>query len=148
LGKTGLEEARRAIGMLRGDDLPGPERLEGLAAQFQADRAIPCRFTVSGAEHELGAEVCLALYRVAQEALTNVAKHASAQRVELHLAYEPGATRLTVEDFTTTNAARTAPAVESGYGLNGMRERAELLGGTLTADTTSSGFRVELDVPT
>jgi signal transduction histidine kinase len=47
-----------------------------------------------------------------------------------------------------TNATRTASAVESGYGLTGMRERAELLGGTLTADTTSSGFRVELDVPT
>ena len=48
LGKTGLEEARRAIGMLRDDELPGPERLAGLAAQFQDDLGIPCRLTISG----------------------------------------------------------------------------------------------------
>jgi signal transduction histidine kinase len=152
LGKTGLDEARRAIGMLRDDELPGPERLAGLAAQFQQDREIPCRFTVSGPEHQLGSEARLALYRVTQEALTNITKHARPQRVELHLAYEPSATRLTVEDFTVLNGTRPATAGDGpgdgdGYGLTGMRERAELLGGTLTTETTSSGFRVELDVP-
>jgi signal transduction histidine kinase len=147
LGKTGLEEARRAIGMLRGDDLPGPERLDGLAAQFEEDRAIPCAFTVTGEQHELGPEARLALYRVAQEALTNIAKHANPQRVELHLAYEPGTTRLTVEDFAATDEPHSTPVDGGGYGLTGMRERAELLGGTLTTATTSSGFRVELAVP-
>ena len=106
LGKTGLEEARRAIGMLRDDELPGPESLAGLAAQFQQDRDIPCRLTVSGEAYELGSEARLALYRVAQEALTNITKHARPERVELHLAYEPSVTHLTVEDFTRTNGTR------------------------------------------
>jgi signal transduction histidine kinase len=154
LGKTGLEEARRAIGMLRDDELPGPERLAGLAAQFQQDRGIPCRLTASGTAHQLGSQARLALYRVAQEALTNITKHARPQRVELHLAYQPSAIRLTVEDFTaaadltTANGSRPSAAADrGGYGLTGMRERAELLGGTLTTQTTDSGFRVELEVP-
>lgn len=145
LGRSGLDEARRAIGMLRDDELPGPERLAGLAARFQQDRDIPTRFTVSGRERELASEARLALYRVAQEALTNITRHARPDRVELHLAYGPSATRLVVEDFGTAGAA---PATTGdGYGLTGMRERAELLGGTLTTDATPRGFRVELDVP-
>ncbi|KAA2261537.1 two-component sensor histidine kinase [Solihabitans fulvus] len=149
LGKSGLEEARRAIGMLRDDELPGPESLAGLAAQFQQDRGVPCRLTISGAAHQLDSEARLALYRVAQEALTNIAKHADPARVELCLAYEPTRTRLTVEDFANNRGARRpAPGDSGGYGLTGMRERAELLGGTLVAGPTDGGFRVELDVPT
>jgi signal transduction histidine kinase len=150
LGKTGLEEARRAIGMLRDDALPGPERLAGLAAQFQDDLGVRCRLTISGEAYELGSEARLAVYRVAQEALTNIAKHAHPQRVELQLAYEPSAIRLIVEDFTVPDGSRSPASGgdSSGYGLTGMRERAELLGGTLTATTTPSGFRVELEVPT
>jgi signal transduction histidine kinase len=146
LGKTGLEEARRAIGMLRDDQLPGPEGLAELAAQFEEDRGIPCRLTVSGDEHPLGSEARLALYRVAQEALTNIARHARPDRVEVQLAYQPTATRLRVEDVAVTNATPLTRA-GNGYGLTGMRERAELLGGTLTAEPTCSGFRVELEVP-
>jgi signal transduction histidine kinase len=145
LGKTGLDEARRAIGTLRDDELPGPERLATLAADFEQHRGIPCRYTVTGAAHPLRPEARLALYRVAQEALTNVTKHAQPDRVELRLAYEPSATRLAVEDF-----ARTPPSANGGsggYGLTGMRERAELLGGTLTTAVTPGGFRVELAVP-
>jgi signal transduction histidine kinase len=148
LGKTGLDEARRAIGMLRDDELPGPERLAGLAAQFQQDHDIPCRLTVTGDAYPLGSEARLALYRVAQEALTNIAKHAHPERVEMHLAYEPSGTRLAIEDFTTPNGSRPGAMGEGGgYGLTGMRERAELLGGRLTTGTTPSGFRVELDIP-
>ena len=146
LGKTGLEEARRAIGMLRDDQLPGPEGLAELAAQFEEERGVPCRLTVSGDEHPLDAEARLAVYRVAQEALTNITKHARPDRVELHLAYEPDTTRLRVEDFAATNGTLQAPTGD-GYGLTGMRERAELLGGTLSTAPTCGGFRVELDVP-
>jgi signal transduction histidine kinase len=147
LAKTGLEEARRAIGMLRDDELPGPDRLAGLAAQFEHDRGIPCRLIVTGVEHPLSSEARLALYRVTQEALTNITKHARPDRVELHLAYQPFVTRLVVEDFTAPGRTRPASASAGGYGLTGMRERAELLGGTLTAKTTPTGFRVELEVP-
>jgi signal transduction histidine kinase len=86
------------------------------------------------------------VYRVAQEALTNIRKHARAGRVEIRLTYEPHATRLIIED-TGGCSEPPAPGEEAGYGLTGMKERAELLGGTLTAGPTSGGFRVELQVP-
>jgi signal transduction histidine kinase len=147
LGQVGLDEARRAIGMLRDDELPGSESLNELAVQFQEDRGVICRVSVSGEARPLEPEVRLALFRVAQEALTNITKHAHPERVELNLAYEAAATRLSVEDFTTTIGSSPAPTNDSGYGLTGMRERAELLGGTLTAEQTCTGFRVELEVP-
>jgi signal transduction histidine kinase len=169
LGKSGLVEARRAIGMLRDDELPGPELLAGLAESFRADRDIPCELTVTGEAHPLDSQARLALYRVAQEALTNVAKHARPERVELRLRYEVDQTRLTVEDFGVPDpaASKGGPVAErdekaetggvdtgedgsedgGGYGLTGMRERAELLGGSLTTRATSGGFRVELEVP-
>jgi signal transduction histidine kinase len=147
LAKTGLEEARRAIGMLRDDALPGPERLAGLAAEFEAGTGVPCKVAVTGgSKPDLGTDGRLTFYRVTQEALTNIRKHAHADRVEIHLAYEPSGARLTIEDFGSCRD-RPAPADGTGYGLTGMRERAELLGGTLTAGPTSGGFLVELQVP-
>lgn len=146
LAKAGLEEARRAIGLLRDEALPGPERLQALAQSFSDDTGIPCSFEISGEEHELSSEARLTLYRVAQEALTNVRKHADANRVEVQLSYEPEATRLVVEDFGT-DGNRAREATGAGYGLTGMRERAQLLGGELAATPTSSGFRVQLWIP-
>jgi signal transduction histidine kinase len=147
LGKSGLEEARRAIGMLRDDALPGPERLAGLAARFEEVSGVPCQFTVSGQAYDLPSEARLAVYRVAQEALTNITKHACPERVEVHLGYEPCGTRLTVENFAMNMEPPRAAGDGPGYGLTGMRERAELLGGDLTTAMTRGGFRVELRVP-
>ncbi len=147
LAKTGLEEARHAIGMLRDDALPGPERLADLAAEFEAGTGVPCEVAVTGgSERDLGTDGRLTVYRVAQEALTNIRKHAHADRVEIRLAYEPSGTRLTIEDLGSCRD-RPAPADGTGYGLTGMRERAELLGGTLTAGPTGIGFVVNLWVP-
>ncbi|MEV4500192.1 ATP-binding protein, partial [Micromonospora arborensis] len=117
-----------------------------LAEQFSQDQSVPCDFAVSGEPRSLRPEARLALYRVAQEALTNVRRHASPTRVSLRLAYESTGTRLTVEDFA--DRGLVLPAETGGYGLTGMRERAELLGGTLSAGTTDHGFRVDLVVPT
>ena len=103
-------------------------------------------FTSPGDGRDLGTDGRLTLYRVTQEALTNVRKHARADRVEIRLAYEPAGTRLTIEDFDTCHE-HPASAGGTGYGLTGMRERAELLGGTLTAGLTDGGFLVELWVP-
>jgi signal transduction histidine kinase len=143
LGRAGLAEARRAIGTLRDDDLPGPDRLPALAAEFEHDRGIPCHVTLSGTPRPLPSQPALAVYRVAQEALTNVTKHASPERVEIRLTYQADRVRLTVEDIGTNAPERTT----DGYGLTGMRERAALLGGTLTTSATPAGFRVELAVP-
>jgi signal transduction histidine kinase len=147
LGKSGLEEASQAIGMLRDDELPGPARLAALAAQFEEVSGIPCHLTVSGQAYDLAAEAGLALYRVAQEALTNVTKHACPERVEMHLGYEACGTRLRVEDFSIRAESAHVACQQSGYGLSGMRERAELLGGELTTAMTNGGFLVELRVP-
>jgi signal transduction histidine kinase len=147
LGKSGLEEARRAIGMLRDDELPGPERLASLAAHFQEVSGVPCQLTVSGPAYELSSEARLAVYRVAQEALTNITKHACPERVEVHLGYEPRHIRLTVENFAINREPPQSDDDTPGYGLTGMRERAELVGGKLTTAMTQGGFRVELRVP-
>ncbi len=147
LAKTGLEEARRAIGMLHDDALPGPERLADLAADFQSDTGVPCTVAVTGdSQRDLGTDGRLTLYRVTQEALTNIRKHAHADQVEVYLAYELSGTRLTIENFDSCRE-RPAPDDGTGYGLTGMKERAELLDGTLTAGPTSGGFLVELWVP-
>ena len=87
LAKSGLDEARRAIGMLRDDELPGPDKLAALARSFQADTGVPCRYAEAGNPVELRPAVRLALYRVTQEALTNVRKHAHPERVEVRLEY-------------------------------------------------------------
>jgi signal transduction histidine kinase len=151
LAKSGLDEARRAIGMLRDDELPGPDKLVALARSFQADTGIPCQYTETGNPVELRPAVKLALYRVTQEALTNIRKHAHPERVEVRLEYLRDGVSLTVEDFVAAED-KSAPAVAlgasgGGYGLTGMRERAELLGGSLTAAPTGCGFRVVLRVP-
>jgi signal transduction histidine kinase len=150
LAKSGLEEARRAIGMLRDEELPGPDKLAALARSFEADTGVPCRYTETGDPAELRPAVKLALYRVTQEALTNVRKHAHPERVEVRLEYLRDGISLRVEDFAAIDSARPAGQVANsggGYGLTGMRERAELLGGTLTAGPTGHGFRVLLRIP-
>jgi signal transduction histidine kinase len=155
--------------MLRDDELPGPERLAGLAAEFERDSGLHCEFAVTGTPHPLDPQVRLALYRVAQEALTNILKHAHACRAEVRLCYQPHSTHLAVEDYgpdqpapacsavssavsSPANGAAPAPSTVAGrgsrgYGLTGMRERAELLGGRLTAAPTWTGFLVQLWVP-
>jgi signal transduction histidine kinase len=151
LAKGGLDEARRAIGMLRDDELPGPDKLVALARSFQADTGIPCQYTETGQPAEIRPAVRLALYRVMQEALTNIRKHAHPERVEVRLEYLRDGVSLAVEDFVAAGdnpaPAGALGASGGGYGLTGMRERAELLGGTLTAAPTGRGFRVVLRVP-
>jgi len=141
LGRAGLDEARRAIGLLRDADLPS---LSALTAGFARDHGVPCAFDQEGPERALPSPAQLAVYRVAQEALTNTAKHARPSRVAVRLEYHSDVVRLTVEDF---GEPPPAPSPGIGYGLTGMRERAELLGGTLQATPTDTGFRVELEVP-
>jgi signal transduction histidine kinase len=147
LAKTGLEEARDAIGMLRGESLPDPARLAELAANFEVDTGVACTFALDGLQRELASDVRLTVYRVAQEALTNIRKHAHPDRVELRLVFDDTGIALTVEDHRS-DGNLPAPGDGTGYGLTGMRERAELLGGTLTAAPTPDGFRVALWIPT
>jgi signal transduction histidine kinase len=159
LAKNGLDEARQAISMLRDDELPGPGQLAALARSFEADTGIRCGYVTLGEAREIGSAARLALYRVTQEALTNVRKHAHPDRVEVRLDYLHDALCLEVEDFQEGSGGMgppgsggfrgdPSPGQYRGYGLAGMRERAELLGGTLTAGPTGHGFLVRLRIPT
>ncbi|TDP90475.1 signal transduction histidine kinase [Labedaea rhizosphaerae] len=136
LAQAGLAEARQAVGMLRGADLPG-------IASLVRDFGPIATFAETGAPSEVDSRTQLTLYRVAQEALTNVRKHASPARVSVVLSHESDGVRLTIED----SGGRAPGEPGDGYGLTGMRERAELIGGTLTASPTEDGFKVELWVP-
>jgi signal transduction histidine kinase len=135
LAAGGLQEAREAIAALRGDELPD---LRDLAAAFPG-----ATLTVTGEPRESSSEARLALYRTAQEALTNVRRHSSSEAVELRLDYREDGTTLTVQDRGSERPAANG----HGYGLTGMRERAELLGGRLSTGPTDDGFRVELWLP-
>ncbi|MFF7655171.1 sensor histidine kinase [Streptomyces sp. NPDC007983] len=143
MARDGLAETRQALSALRGEMAPVEDFLRESAAAEGA------RFARVGEPRTLTAEAGLTLRRVAQEALTNVRKHAPGARVELRLSYEARAVALEVRD----SGARKAPAAAgltasgAGYGLLGMRERAELLGGTLEAGPDGEGFVVRLRVP-
>jgi signal transduction histidine kinase len=145
LAAQGLDEVRRAIATARGDQLPGPERLQDLAQAFEQHSGVPVALSIAGEPHELAPDARLAIYRTAQEALTNVRRHSTAESVSVRLDYRPDATVLAVEDHAA--GPPPPPSIGGGYGLTGMRERAELLGGTLRAEPTDSGFVVELWLP-
>jgi signal transduction histidine kinase len=147
LAASGLDDARRAIAAARGDELPGPERLEALAGAFGDQSGLPVAIEVHGEPRELAPDARLAVYRTAQEALTNVRRHAAAERVRVSLDYLPDSTVLVVEDHGAEGTPPPVAPVASGYGLTGMRERAKLLGGELMASPTANGFRVELRLP-
>ena len=149
LAASGLDEARRAIATERGDELPGPERIGALADAFAEQSGLPVAVEVHGEPRELAPEARLAFYRTAQEALTNVRRHAVAERVDVELNYLADSTVLIVEDhgIDGSPAPVAVGLTGGGYGLTGMRERAELLGGELLAAPTTNGFRVELRLP-
>jgi signal transduction histidine kinase len=150
---SGLDEARAAIQALRGDSVPGPDKLEDLIEGVRA-LGIECTLEISGEPRPLGSEAALAVFRTAQEALTNVRKHAEeAERVSIRLDYDPDGVQLIVTDSAGEGAEPRVPqpaalaGTGAGYGVSGMRERAELIGGRLLAGPTEDGFRVELWVP-
>jgi signal transduction histidine kinase len=151
MAREGLADTRRAISALRGDELPGPTLLDRLVRQTSEATGSQAELTVAGEPRPLSPEVGLALYRTAQEALINTAKYAGrGGRAELSLTYRTDGLELAIEDARAPDAAppRSGGLTFGGYGLTGMRERAELLGGRLTAGPTDQGFRVLLWLPT
>lgn len=144
LARDGLAEARDVISTLRGETLPGPEGLSRLASEHRRLGGT-CELVVAGRALVLDNEAGVALYRTAQEALSNVRKHAPAARVKLGLTYTDEEAVLVVQDSGC--GENPAPPAVDGYGLTGMSERAALVGGHLTMGPANGGFRVELRVP-
>ncbi|MBO7935009.1 sensor histidine kinase [Streptomyces antibioticus] len=140
MARDGLDETRQALSALRGDLTPLEEFLTGLVRQADGTE-----ITVEGERRPLPAEASQTVRRVAQEALTNARKHAPGAKVRVRLAYEAREVTLDVRD--SGGSPGELAQVGGGYGLLGMRERAELLGGSLDAGPGEEGFVVTLRVP-
>lgn len=149
LAVRGLEETRRAVHALRDDPV---ELAEQLAALAETEGAA---LTVHGEPRRLEPDAGLALYRVAQEALTNARKHAPGAPVAIQLDFSREATRLEVANGPCPGP----PGAEKphhgdlketggGFGLRGMQERIELLGGDVRAEPSGTGWTVRAAVPT
>jgi len=148
LVRDGLADARRAVGALRGDALASVAELETLVASFRHDTAADVTLIVEGDERELPPDVSLALYRGAQEALTNVARYAPGAATRVVLRYDRDRTTLMVEDVAAGEIEGDGlRGVGGGRGLAGMRERLERAGGSAHAGPTETGWRVQLEVP-
>ncbi|MFJ4916915.1 MULTISPECIES: sensor histidine kinase [unclassified Streptomyces] len=141
MAREGLAETRQALSALRGEVSPVEDFLRQLVA------AEPVEVRVEGERRVLTAEASQAVRRVAQEALTNVRKHAPGARVLIRLEYLADGIALEVSDSGGRGPEGDLAVSGSGYGLLGMRERAELLGGTLEAGPGEEGFVVNLRVP-
>ncbi|MCX4688078.1 histidine kinase [Kitasatospora purpeofusca] len=143
MAQDGLAETRQALSALRGEFTPVGDYLVELTGRERAE------FRVAGMPRPLAAEAGLAVRRTAQEALTNVRKHAPGARCTVELRYLPEEVELEVRDEAAGRADVPGGLAESGggYGLLGMRERAELLGGSLLAGPHEGGWRVLLRVP-
>jgi signal transduction histidine kinase len=153
LVRDGLANARQAVGALRGEELPGVTQLESLVATFRNDLHAEVTLEVEGTARPLPWEASLALYRGAQEALTNVVRYAPGATATVVLRYDSGHTMLSVEDRLAGPKPVPKPdaaglvGVGGGNGLTVMRERLKQAGGTMQAGPTDTGWRVELDVP-
>ncbi|MET9555851.1 histidine kinase [Streptomyces sp. NPDC006645] len=132
MARQGLAETRQALSALRGQLVPVEDYLRDLAADG-------VRTEVVGEPRLLPAEASQAVRRVAQEALTNARKHAPGADVTMRLEYARDAVTLEVRDEGADGPGSELGASGSGYGLLGMRERAELLGGSLEAGPAVSG---------
>lgn len=143
LAVEGLNETRQAVHVLRDEPLDLVEQLIELAERDGAT------FTLTGTSRALDAEQGLALYRAAQEALSNARKHAPGARVSMRLGFGSQKTVLVIENAAADDGV---PVTElsttgGGYGIRGMRERIEPLGGSVHAGRGSCGWVVEVAVP-
>jgi signal transduction histidine kinase len=144
LAVEGLNEARQAVGSLRADPPPLVDALRHLI-----EATARATLEITGEPRPVPAEVSVALRRTAQEGLTNAVKHAPGSTTTVHLAFSPGAVVLTVTDTGCPNGHAPGPLAHTGggYGIDGLRERAELIGASLTAGPRGPGWEVTLSVP-
>lgn len=143
-GKEALDELRRMLMVLRAADdgapsapMPGLARLEEMAERIRAG-GVPVAVTVEGTPRPLAPGLELCAYRVVQEALTNVVKHAPGARAEVRLTYEPHQVTVSVADDgegVIPDRVRSG----GGHGLLGMRERAKLYGGQISIGPQEQG---------
>jgi signal transduction histidine kinase len=147
-GRQALGELRRLLGVVRSDGAeyapqPGLERLDELVEQVRA-AGLAVAVSIEGGPRALPAAIDLSAYRVVQEALTNVIKHADASRADIALRYSDDELAVEVSD----DGRGTVNGDGSGHGLIGMRERVAAFGGSLEAGPKNTGgFAVSARFP-
>ena len=157
LARESLTEARRSVQALRPGQLENsrlPEALAQLAKEWSHTTGVPVRIEATGDAVPLTPEIEVTLFRVAQEALTNVAKHANATRVGLTVTYLDDMVRLDVRDdgvgFNLDVQSTADPGANGhGYGLSAMRQRLQRVGGSLEIESgPGGGTAISAGVPT
>ena len=145
-GTSALAEMRRVVALIRDADEPAGLRPQPDLADLErlvAEMDVPTIFRIEGDERPLPAGVALSTFRIVQEALTNVRRHARAGSAEVTLRYLPDSLEIEVADDGVGTAAASG-----GNGLIGMRERAQMYGGTVATTTApGQGFRVHVVLP-
>ena len=140
LAREGADEVQLAVASLRGDEI-GPATFAGLIGRFRAASGFACEFDVDGIPRLLSPEKRLTLYRTVQEGLTNAVKHgAPPVSIKLHYASENVQLRI-------GNGRSGECEITNGYGLVGLRERAELVGAVLETQLDARHFSLLLTVP-
>ena len=157
LTKAGLADARQAVSALRGEQLPTLAQLGALVEDFRQGTGADATLRTDGTSRPLPAEASLALFRGAQEALTNITRYAPGATTAITVSYQADRTLVTIEDHVcsaradpgTAPPARPGPLAGAGggHGLTAMRERAHRAGGSARAGPTAGGWLVELEVP-
>ncbi len=156
LARESLTEARRSVQALRPGRLEGsrlPEAIEQLAKDWSHTSGVPVRIETTGEAVPLSPEVEVTLFRVAQEGLANVAKHANATRVGLTVSYLEDMVRLDVLDdgvglISGFESTAYAGANGQGYGLSAMRQRLRRVGGSLEVENgPDGGTAISASVP-
>ena len=153
-GRQALVELRRLLGVLRTDGSeaalapqPGLDQVAALAAQVR-EAGVAVDLRVDGERDRVPAGVDLAAYRIVQEALTNVLKHAGASHAAVRVGYRPDLIELEIFDDGCATPATGQATNGTGHGLIGMRERASLYGGVVEArPRPEGGFAVRARLP-
>lgn len=146
LAREGLQEVRKSIASLRAFPMENSSLHEAITALIEDNRLnnVKIDFQQQGEAFPASPELEITLYRVVQEALTNVRKHAQAQHVEINLRYQTAPALVTLHIHDDGQGAQET---QHGFGLLGLEERVRLLGGTFrTHSEVGGGFHIEVEI--
>jgi signal transduction histidine kinase len=155
LGRQAMADIRRTVGLLEAGRTngssptmapePGIADIPELINDF-VQAGLPITLRTDGEPDLVSAAVGLALYRITQESLANIAKHAPASKAQVDLVISPTTASLSVINEVPVTVPAASPS-QSGRGLTGMRQRVELLGGVIDAGRCSQGWSVRTQIP-